>query len=72
MIEIQLLSSSSQFSYPSDSLQSNNQYSVSSASFAAILSLWIKSALLSAFCASLTFAPILVHDFNNCFAITYL
>jgi hypothetical protein len=47
------------------SFKSSSQYSVSSASFAAILILWIKSALLSEACASLIFAPIEVPDFNN-------
>ena len=38
---------------------------VSSASFNAIFNLWIKSFLLSAFCASRQFAPIDVPDRNN-------
>ena len=48
----------------------SNQYSVSSDSLAAIFNLWIKSALLSLFYASLTFAPIDVHDFRIWFEIT--
>lgn len=51
--------------------QSKSQYFVSSTSFAAILTLWIKSARLSAFCASCRFAPILVPERNSCLAITY-
>jgi len=50
--------------YESTSLQRNNQYSNSSASFKAIFNLCIKSFLLSAFCDSLTLAPIDVPDLN--------
>ena len=57
--------------YVFDLSHNSSQYFVSSNSFAAILSLCIKSALLSAFCASRIFAPILVPDLSSCFEITY-
>lgn len=58
--------SSSSWSY--NSLHNASQYSVSSTSLTAILNLWIKSALLSAFWASLTFAPIEVELLKSWFA----
>lgn len=48
-------------------LHINNQYCVSSNSLAAILNLWMKSTLLSAFWASKELAPMEVPLRNNCF-----
>lgn len=49
------------------SFNSSNQYKLSSHSFCAIDILCIKSFLLSAFLASLTFAPTEVADLESCF-----
>ena len=67
---------SSSFLYFSSSIKIflsiiSNQYFVSSASFKEIPSLLIKSALLTALCASLTFAPIESPLLVTCFDIKY-
>ena len=55
----------------SDLVSTSSQYSVSSASFKAIFSLLVKSALLCAFLLSRIFAPILVPERRICFERTY-
>ena len=55
----------------SESFNSSNQYSVSSASFKEMLSLLIKSAVLYAFLLSAIFAPILVPLRQSCFDMMY-
>jgi len=55
----------------SESFNSSNQYSVSSASFKEMLSLLIKSAVLYAFLLSAIFAPILVPLRQSCFDMIY-
>lgn len=52
------------------SFNNSNQYKLSSLSFCAIEILCIKTFLLSAFLASLTFAPTEVADLESCFVTT--